>query len=105
MSSEETEIIEFYQYRKPYKIPSITYSDLESLVKKVDRCENNPGKLSTTKVDDHIICGYSMSTIWRFDSIENKYNVYRGEDCIKNFCESWRSQSTLSSKIKIYQKA
>ena len=105
MFSEETEIIEFNQYWKPYKIPSITYSDLESLVKKVDRRENNRGKLSTTKVDDHIICGYSMSTIWRFDSIENKYNVYRGEDCIKNFCESLRSQSTLSSKIKIYQKA
>ena len=103
MSSEETEITEFKQYRKPNKIPSNTYSNLESLVKKVDRRENNPGKLSTTKVDD-IICGYSMCTIWRFDSIENKYNAYRGEDCIKNFCESLRSQSTLSNKIKIYQK-
>ena len=31
-----------------------------------------------------------MSTIWTFDSIENKNNVYRGEDCMKKFCESLR---------------
>ena len=29
-----------------------------------------------------------MSTIWTFDVIENKHHVYRGENCIKKFCES-----------------
>ena len=33
---------------------------------------------------------YSMSTIWAFNDIENKQDVYRGEDCIKKFCESLR---------------
>ena len=36
----------------------------------------------------HIPCGYLMSTIWTFDVIENKHHVYRGENCIKKFCES-----------------
>ena len=31
-----------------------------------------------------------MSTIWTFDDIENKHNVYRGADCMKKFCESLR---------------
>ena len=34
-----------------------------------------------------------MSTIWKFDNIENKNNVYRGEDCMKKFCESLREHT------------
>ena len=29
-----------------------------------------------------------MSTISSLKSIENKHDVYRSEDCMKNFCES-----------------
>ena len=28
-----------------------------------------------------------------FDGIENKHNVYRGDDCMKMFCESLRSRN------------
>ena len=31
-----------------------------------------------------------MSTAWAFENIENKHTLYRGKDCIKNFCESLR---------------
>ena len=31
-----------------------------------------------------------MSIILSFKSIENKYAVYRGKDCMKKFCESLR---------------
>ena len=33
-----------------------------------------------------------MSTIWTFDGVKNMYNVYRGEDCMKMFCESLSEQ-------------
>ena len=36
---------------------------MESLIKKVDGYTNNPKNSSTTKVGEHIVCGYSMSTI------------------------------------------
>ena len=29
-----------------------------------------------------------MSTIWRFDHIENKHTLYRGKDFMKTFCDS-----------------
>ena len=35
-----------------------------------------------------------MSTIWAFDNIENKHTLNRGEDCIKNFCTSYREHAT-----------
>ena len=31
-----------------------------------------------------------MSKIWAFDNIESKHTLYRGEDCMKKFCESLR---------------
>ena len=35
-----------------------------------------------------------MYMIWTFDGTEHKHGVYRGEDCIKNFCESLREYTT-----------
>ena len=54
--------------------PCIIYADLESLIKKINKCINNRGKSSTTKIRENITCGYSMSTIWAFDNIENKHS-------------------------------
>ena len=56
------------------------------MINKTDECENNQQKFSTTNIGEHIPCRYSMSTIWVFDNIENKHTLYRGEDCMKNFC-------------------
>ena len=72
MPSKDPKILEFNQYRKSDKIPSrsIIHADLESLIKKVDGCKNNPEKLSKTKVAEHISCGCSMSAIQTFDFIK-----------------------------------
>ena len=48
-------------------MPYITYADIESLIKKIDGCANNPDKSSATKIGEYIPCGYSMSTILAFD--------------------------------------
>ena len=32
-----------------------------------------------------------MSLIWTFDGMESKHDVYRGEDCMKKFCESYEN--------------
>ena len=91
--SEKDNILEFNQYMKSDKMPYIFYADIESLIKKIEGCANNPEKSSTTKVGEHIPCGYSMSTIWAFDHIEKKHTLYRGKDCVKKFCESLRENA------------
>ena len=40
---------------------------------------------STSKVCEHILSGFSMSTISSFKSREDKHDVYRGNDYMKNF--------------------
>ena len=39
--------------------------------------------LQQLKMDEHIPCRYSMSTICIFDHIEDKHNLYREKDIIK----------------------
>ena len=71
MPSEKNNILEFNQYRKSDKMSYIIYADNESLIKKIDGCANNPEIFFTTKIREHIPCGYSIITIWAFDHIEN----------------------------------
>ena len=42
MFSEETKVLQFNQYQKSDKAPFIIYKDLRSIMKKIDRCKNNP---------------------------------------------------------------
>ena len=62
-------LLQFNQCTRSDKMPDI-YADLESLIRKIDECANNPKKFSTTKLTKHIPCRYTMSTIWAFDNIE-----------------------------------
>ena len=39
---------------------------MESLIKKIDRCANNPENSSTTKISECIPCGYLQRVIYNF---------------------------------------
>ena len=58
MPSKNDKILEFNQYMKSDKMPYIIYADIESLTRKIDGCKNNPQNYSTTKIVEHIPCGY-----------------------------------------------
>ena len=49
-------IINFNKCMKSDKTSCIIYADLESLIKKIDGCANNPEKSSTTKIGEQIPC-------------------------------------------------
>ena len=74
-------------------MPYIIYAVLECLVKRIERCENNPEISSTTKVGQHTPCGYSMLTVWGFNHMKNKYTSYREKDCMKKFCKFLRERA------------
>ena len=54
MPSENDNILEFKQHMKSDKMPYITYADIESLIRKIYRCANNPENSSSTKIVEHI---------------------------------------------------
>ena len=78
---------------KSDKMPHIIHADIESLTRKIDGCKNNTENYSTTKIVEHIPCGYWVSSTWAFYHIENKDTLYRGEDCMKKFCKSLREHT------------
>ena len=77
--SEKKSLLKFGRHMKSEKMPYIIYTDLECLVKRIEGCEDNPEVSSTTKTGENIPCGYSMSTIWRFDHINDQHTLYRGQ--------------------------
>ena len=70
MPSEDSKILEFNQYHKSDKIPSIIYADLESFIKKVDGCKNTPEKLSTTKIGQEIPCGWYRKICMKYAEVK-----------------------------------
>ena len=75
------------------KISYVIYADIESLIKKICNCKNNPEKSSRTKIARHIPCGYSLPTISAFNHSENKHSLYCRKDCVKMLCESLRENA------------
>ena len=53
----------------------------------MDRCENNPEKLSTTKAGEYIPSGFPISPISSLKDVKKEHDAYRSEDCLKRFCE------------------
>ena len=93
MPSKDYKILEFNQYQKSDKAPCISYADLDCLIKKIEVCRNDPENTSTTKLCGHIRSRFPMSALLSFKTIENKYDVYRGKDCMKKFCESFKDHT------------
>ena len=94
MTEKDNKILKYNQGEKSMKVPFIIYAYLESLLEKMNICHNNPEKLSTTKINKHTPSGYSLFTQCSFDTTKNKFDYYRGKNCMKNFCLDLREHAT-----------
>ena len=94
MPTKDNNIIKYNHREKSIKIPFTIYADLECLLEKMSTCQNDPNKLSTTKINKHTPSGYSIFTNCSFDESKNKISYYRGNDCMKKFCKDLREHST-----------
>ena len=59
----------------------------------MDTCTNDPDKSSTTQLNKHEMCGYSLFTHCSFNEKNNVIDYYRGQDCLKKFCQDLRKQA------------
>ena len=98
---KEDKTLKYNHGEKFMKVPFIIYANLESLLKKMKTCHNNPEKSSTTKINNHTPSGYSLFTHCSFDTTKNKLYYYTGKNCMKNFCLDLREHAT---KIINYEK-
>ena len=101
MPTKDNNISKYNQGEKSIKLPFVVYADLEFLLEKMSKCQDNPKESSTTEINKHAPSGYSLFTHCSFDKSKNKLNDYRGKDCMKKFCKDLRTQAT---KIINYEK-
>ena len=101
MPEENNKILKYHHGEKFMKVPFIIYADLESLLEKMSTCHNNLKKSSTTKINKHTSSGYSLFTHCSFDTTKNKFDYYRGKNCMKNLCLNLREHAT---KLINYEK-
>ena len=86
---------------KSIRSPFIIYVDLECLLEKISTCYNNFEESSTTEINKHTPSGYSLFTHCSFDKTKNKFDYYRGDNCMEKFCKDLREHAT---KIINYEK-
>ena len=91
--AKKGESLKYHPGAKSMKAPYITIADIESLLRKMDTCANDPSKSSTEKKNKHETCGYSLFTDCSFDEKNNKLDYYRGKDCLKKFCQDLTKQA------------
>ena len=93
MSSEDTKLSEFIQYKNFNKTPFVIYAYLEFLTEKIIECKSKPGNSSATKEAEHTPLPFSVSRKSPFKDIKRKHEVYIGKDCMKTFYESLRDHA------------
>ena len=101
MPNEDNKILKYILGEKSLKVPFIIYADLECLLQKIKSCQNNPEKPYTEKKAVHKPTGYSLITCCSFDKSKNERKYYRGNDCMKIFCNDLKDQA---NKVINYEK-
>ena len=91
MPTKDNKTLKYNHGEKSLKAPFTIYADLECLLIKEQSCQNNPNESYTERKAKHEPSGYALSLICPFDKTKNKYNVYRGKDCIKKFCKDYEN--------------
>ena len=78
---------------KSFKKPFVINLNLECTLKTLQSIQNNPEKCYTGKNARHEPSGWSMFTRCSFDKRENKFNYYRGKDCIEKLCKKLKESA------------
>ena len=89
---EKGESLKYQPGVKSMKALYIIVADIESLLRKMDTCANDPSKSSTETKNEHEMCGCSLFIDCSFDK-KNKLDYYSGKDSLKRFCQDLKKQA------------
>ena len=93
-------ILRYNHGEKSLTAPFTIYGDLECFLKREQYLQNNPEKSYTERKANHERSGYSLSLICSFDATKNRHYIYRGKDCIENFCKPLKELGTEKISYK-----
>ena len=74
---EDKKILKSIHGEKSNKLPFFIYVDMESLLEKIDTCNNNPEKSSATKINKHAVSDHSLFTCYLFSMLQKISSVVK----------------------------
>ena len=77
MPNEDEKILKYNPGEKSSKVPFMIYADLERLLGKINRYQNDPKKSSTEKKAENTPSCYSWIKCCSFDKSKNEWGYYR----------------------------
>ena len=77
---------EFCDGQFQFKVPFVMYADFESLLESIQGLGSNPKTSSTRGINNHVPFCWCVYSEFAYGKVENPLKLYRGEDCVKKFC-------------------
>ena len=62
------------------------FADFEAILKPIEVFKRNPEESYTIVINQHIPSGFCVCSSFAYGKVENPLKHYRGEDCVKVFC-------------------
>ena len=95
------ETITFKNFNKLMRVPFVIYADFEAITEKIDSATPNPEKSYTEKYKKHKPSGFCYYVKCEGEENYAEPAVYRGEDCVKKFCEMIEEE--VKEIVEIYK--
>ena len=83
----EGSMVEFCNGQNQFKVPFIMYAGFELILDPIQGPKNDPRTSSNRGVNNHVPCGWCVYSDFAYGKVENPLKLYRGEDCVKKFCD------------------
>ena len=99
MPTDKDKWLKFKNYEKQLSSPFVIYADFECVLPKVQSCNPNPEKSSTTPVEKHVPCGYCYKIVSSNPLYSKPAVVYRGKDPVIHFLKALEKESIDIAKI------
>ena len=99
MPADKDKFLRFTNVHKQLSSPFVIYADFECLLPKVQSCNPNPEKSSTTPVEKHVPCGYCYKIVSSNPQYSKPAVLYRGKDPVVHFLKALDKEAFGITKI------
>ena len=84
---EKGSFLEFHDGQYQFKVPFVMYADFKPILKPIEGPSPNPEETYTKEINQHVPSGFCVNSMFTYREVENPLKLYRGEDCVKVFCD------------------
>ena len=86
-------ILKFNDGQAQLKEPFVIYADFESILEPMATASSDPSIPHINHINKHTPSGFCTYSMFAYGEIKDPPKLYRGKDCVEEFCKYIRSQA------------